>query len=259
MKIQILSLFPNYFTSPLKEALLAKALKEKILEVSIINPRDFSDSKTLRVDDYPFGGGDSMILGYKPFAKSLKSLKQKGHVVFLSPRARLWNAKKAKSYVEKHKTLTLLCGRYGGIDQRFIEEFVDEEVSVGDFVLNGGEAAALILIESLFRFLPQALGNKISAQKESFEEDGLLEAPQWTRPQHLQGHKIPQVLLSGHHKEIEQFKKDCSLLITASRRPDLFPKALKAQLKQAQKNLSKLDAEELKAIGLSQEDLLKTF
>ena len=257
MKIQILSLFPDYFHSPFQEALLGRAIKQSLLDVSIINPRDFSDSKTARVDDNPFGGSDSMILCYQPLARALKSLKQKGLVVYLSPSGNLWNAQKAKQYYDNYKTLTLVCGRYGGVDQRFINEFVDETISVGDYVLNGGEVASLILIESLFRFLPQALGNQCSHQKESFEEEGLLECPQWTRPQELANHKIPQVLLSGHHLEIEQFQKDCSLVITANKRPDLLKKHLIPKLKQAQKNLSKLGDEELKALGLNRQDLKK--
>ena len=249
MKFQIVSLFPEYFKSPLSEGLLSRAIQDSLMSVDIVNPRDFAENKTGRVDDYPFGGGDSMILSYEPLKKSVQHFKDKGKVLYLTPSGKAWNAKRAKQF-SKEKTLTLVCGRYGGVDQRFISDFVDEEISIGDYILNGGEAASLVLIESIFRFLPKALGNELSNKKESFEGKGLLECPQWTRPQEIKGHKLPKVLLSGNHAEIEQFQQDCSLVITALKRPDLLNSSLDEALIEAKKRLSKLDPEELQSLGL---------
>ncbi|MGI9549144.1 MAG: tRNA (guanosine(37)-N1)-methyltransferase TrmD [Bdellovibrionales bacterium] len=255
IKFQIISLFPDYFSSPLKEGLLAKAIKNKLLEIDFVNPRDFSP--TGRVDDYPFGGGDSMIMCYPPLEKSLKSLKNKGRVIFLTPSGSVWNHQKAKNYAKEDEILTLVCGRYGGVDQRFITKYVDEEVSVGDYILNGGEAGALILLESIFRFLPKALGNEKSFTKESFENKNLLECPQWTRPQEGGGFSVPKVLLSGDHQSIEKFRHYSSLVKTSVRRPDLLRANLELvdELLVAQKELSLLSLEELKSLGLKSSDL----
>ena len=257
IKFQVISLFPNYFQSTLKEGLIAKAIKNKLIEIDLINSRDFSKSKAGRVDDYPFGGGDSMIMNYQPLESSLKSLKEKGRVVFLTPSGSLWNHKKAKHYAENYKIITLVCGRYGGIDQRFIRKYVDEEISIGDYVLNGGEVACLVLLESLFRFIPEALGNEKSAKEESFENEGLLECPQWTRPQIIDNTSIPKVILSGDHKSIEKFRHHSSLVITSVKRPDLLikNKKLLEELPLAQKELSKLSLEDLQSLNLNPQDL----
>lgn len=256
-KFQIVTLFPQYFESPLGQGLLSKAIQSKKIETSFVNPRDFSTNKTHRVDDYPFSGKDSMIITYDPLAQAVKSLKSRGRVVYLSPQGCLWNYKKAREYAQKYPILTLVCGRYGGIDQRFIQDYVDEEISVGDYILNGGEAACLILIESLFRFLPGCLGNKKSSQEESFENQGLLEGPQWTRPQKIGQHVLPKVVLSGHHKEIEKFYFYTSLVITAAKKPYLLKENpdLAKQLPQAQKELAQLPPEELASLNLKLGDL----
>lgn len=253
MNIQIVTLFPEYFKSPLSQGLLGKAIAEKLLSVSFVNPRDWSESK--RVDDYPFGGGETMVMDYYPLKKALDSFSSSGHVVYFSPQGSLWNFKKARDFANRFQTLTLICGRYGGIDERLITECVNEEISVGDYILNGGEAAALILMESLFRFLPGAIGNKESLKEESFEKQGLLQGPQWTRPRHIEGHTIPKVLFSGNHKEIKEFRFYISLIKTFLKRPDLLPVSLIDKLPRAFKEIKKLPLEELKAMGFSLEDL----
>ena len=256
IKFQIITLFPDYFKSPLDQGLLGQALKKKLIQIECINPRDFTSSKTKRVDDEPFGGGGGMLLSYEPLKESMQSLSQKGHVICFSPKGSLWTAQKAKHLAQKHSLITLVCGRYEGIDERFVQDFSDEEISIGDYVLNGGEAATLVFIESVSRFMPHFLGNENSSNQESFERGYLLESPQWTRPQKIGEHEIPQVLLSGHHKKIEEFKHQVSLVLTHLKRPDLFSKSpYSKELKEAQKDLEKLKDKELQSLGLSRKDL----
>ena len=252
-KFQIITLFPDYFSSPLKAGLLGRAFKEGLMEVSFSNPRQFT--KDGRVDDYPFGGGDSMILSYTPLKKSLENFTKRGYVVYPSPQGRPWTARKARAF-SKHPLITFICGRYGGVDERFIRDCVDEEISLGDYILNGGEAAVLTLLESLSRFIPGVLGNKKSAEEESFEGQGLLEGPGWTRPQHIEGHKIPEVLFSGHHENIKDFRFSASLILTALKRPDLMKdSSLQRELPGAREKLKNLSSEELKSLGIRPVDL----
>lgn len=252
-KFQIITLFPDYFTSPLKEGLLGRAFKEGLMEVSFSNPRQFT--RDGRVDDYPFGGGDSMILSYTPLKQSLESFTKKGYVVYPSPQGRPWSARKARIFAQ-HPLITFICGRYGGVDERFIRDCVDEEISLGDYILNGGEAAVLTLLESLSRFIPGVLGNEKSAEEESFEGLGLLEGPQWTRPQSIEGHQIPKVLFSGHHEKIKDFRFFASLVLTALKRPELIKDpSLQQRLSKAQRELRTLSSEELRALGLRPVDL----
>lgn len=233
---------------------MGRAFKEGRMKVSFSNPRQFA--KDGRVDDYPFGGGDSMILSYEPLKKSMESFSRKGFVVYTSPQGRQWTARKARAFAQ-HPLITFICGRYGGVDERFIRDWVDEEISIGDYVLNGGEAAALTCMESLSRFIPGTLGNKDSAEQESFEGMGLLEGPQWTRPQEIMGHKIPEVILSGHHGKIKDFRFYVSLVLTFLKRPDLLLKnpALQKELSKAQNELKALDREELRSLGIQPSDL----
>ena len=264
IKFQALTLFPEYFESPLKAGLLGRAIKQGLIQFRAVPVRDFAPNRSGRVDEAPFGGGDSMILSYGPLRRALESLPEKGHVICLSPKGALWSAKKAREHAAAHKTLTVICGRYGGVDERLVQDFADEEISLGDYVLSGGEAAFLALLESVSRFVPGFLGNRESAQKESFEGEGLLEAPQWTRPRDIEGlklagQKIPSPLLSGNHGDIEKFRRAASLVLTALRRPDLLagrPELL-SQIPEAGESLSRLAAGELKSMGLSLKDLAK--
>lgn len=253
MTIQIITLFPDYFKSPLSQGLLGKAVTAQLLKIQFVNPRDWSESG--RVDDYPFGGGETMIMNYSPLKGALNSFSKKGHVVYLSPQGNIWNAQKAKTFAGHFQTITLICGRYGGIDERLITECVDEEISMGDYILNGGEAAALVFIESLFRFLPNAIGNSESLKEESFGEQDLLQGPQWTRPRVIDGHTVPEFLFSGNHKKIKELRFYISLVKTFIKRPDILPISLIDKLPEALKEIEKLPLEELKAVGFSPEDL----
>ena len=248
MKFQILTLFPDFFESCLKTGLLGKAIAHSLLEVQLLDIKKFS--KNGRADAYPFGGGDGMLLRYDPLCKALKSIPRPGRVIYLSAQGEKWTSEKAKKYSKKYQNFTLICGRYAGVDSRFIQDFVDEELSIGDYILNGGELASLVLIESLSRFLDGFLGNKESYQRESFEES-LLEGPEWTKPREIKGHKIPNIILSGHHAKIKKLRFYTSLLLTWLKRPDLLEgkTELLKKLPLAEKALKKLAPQELKALG----------
>ena len=248
MKFHILTLFPEFFESVFKAGLLHRAVKNSILEIDLVDIKRFA--KKGRVDDYPFGGGDGMLMAHPPLKKALQSIQSPGRVIYLSPQGEKWSAAKAKNYSQNYQNLTLLCGRYGGVDFRFIQDCVDEEVSIGDYVLNGGETAAMVLIESLSRFLKGFLGNKESSQKESFE-NFLLEGPGWTKPREIEGHSIPQMIFSGHHENIKKLRFYTSLLLTQLNRPDLLEgkKHLLDQIPEAKNFLSSLSSAELKALG----------
>ena len=250
MKFNILTLFPEFFHSCFKTALLNKAIDKSLLKINLVDIKRFS--KKGRADDYPFGGGDGMLIAYEPLKKALQSVKKTGQVIYLSAQGNKWTAKKAKQFSKKYKTVSLICGRYGGVDSRFIQDFVDEEISIGDYILNGGESASLVLIESCSRFLKGFMGNKESHKKESFE-DYLLEGPSWTQPRNIKGHKLPEVILSGHHKKIEEFQFYSSLITTWFKRSDLL-EGQSQLLKQVQAGLAYLSAlskSELKSLGFS--------
>ena len=253
MRFHILTLFPDFFTEALSYGVLGAALKKKLIEVQTINIRDFTEDLHQSVDDRPFGGGDGMVMSYRPLKKALSSLKNRGKVIYLSPQGAKWNQKKAKSFVEENPVLTLICGRYSGVDARFIQDCADEEISIGDYILSGGEGPALILMDSLSRLVPGVLGNPLSPLQESFEAQGLLEAPQWTRPRKLKGFQIPEVFFSGRHKDIEKARFYLSLIITSKKRPDIIKKMGKnfsKDLNLAQKWWEALSSEEKKACGL---------
>ena len=228
--------------------LLSKAIQSSLIQVDLVDIKKFTGKG--RADSYPFGGGDGMLITYEPLKKAIQSVKNPGWRIYLSAQGERWSAQKAKNYSKKYKNLSLICGRYGGIDARFVQDFVDEEISIGDYILNGGEAPALVLIESLSRFLPGFLGNQESSQQESFE-NSLLEGPAWAKPRKIKGHSLPSLILSGHHENIKKLRFYSSLLLTWLKRPDLLKERedLKAQLPQAKKFLSLFPAEELKALG----------
>ena len=233
--------------------MIGKAIKKSIIEIDLVDIKSFSEKG--RADDYPIGGGDSMILAYQPLKKAIQSFENRGHVVHPSPQGKLWNYQQAKDFSKKHSLVTFICGRYGGIDNRFIQDFVKEEISVGDYVLNGGETAVQVLIESCSRFLEAFMKNKDSYETDSFENT-LLKSPQWTKPFLINGHQLPEVLLSGHHEKIKEFKEYSSLWITHLKKPELLksrPDLLK-KLPQALEYLKKLKPEELKALGLKKSE-----
>ncbi|MCD6412855.1 MAG: tRNA (guanosine(37)-N1)-methyltransferase TrmD [Elusimicrobia bacterium] len=204
MKIDILTLFPEFFESPLSCGLMGKAMEKGILKVSAIDIRKFSPDGY--VDDKPFGGGSGMVLKVQPIYEAVKSvLTDESEVIVLTPRGERLNQKIVKELSAK-KHLILVCGRYEGIDERVNVLFKTRQISVGDFVLSGGEAAAFVLTEAVSRLLPGFVGNPESVNDESFNEDGVAEYPQYTRPKQFMGHNVPDVLLSGNHRKIAEYR-----------------------------------------------------
>ncbi len=223
MRIDILTLFPEMF-APLNESIIKRARDKGVLQINTINIRDYSRDKHLKCDDAPFGGGAGMIMTPQPVCDCIKSVDpdHEARRIYLSPRGKLLTADIAKKLAGNERLL-LLCGHYEGIDQRIIDLCIDEELSIGDYVLTGGELPAMILTDVVARFVPGVLGCADSAEEESFSA-GLLEYPQYTRPQVYEGLQVPEVLLSGHHENIAKWRREQSLLITAKNRPDLLEK-----------------------------------
>ncbi|MGD9909128.1 MAG: tRNA (guanosine(37)-N1)-methyltransferase TrmD [Candidatus Izemoplasmatales bacterium] len=226
MKITILSLFPEMFEGMLKSSIIKRAIEKEIVTINIIDFREFSTNKHKKVDDYPFGGGAGMLLSVEPIVAALESIEgyEKAHKVLLTPQGVPYRQSLAND-LSNIDHLILICGHYEGFDER-IRLFVNQELSVGDFVLTGGEIAAMAVMDSVIRLLPDALGKKESFEQDSFY-DGQLEYPQYTRPQEFRGLKVPDVLVSGNHQEIEKWRKEESLKRTEERRPDLLEKPVK--------------------------------
>ena len=220
MKFDVLTLFPEMF-EPLKQSIIGKAIEKGIIELNLINIRDFSKDKHKKVDDTPYGGGAGMVMMPEVVYDAYCSIKEKENakVIYLSPQGKKLNQAKVVE-LSKRQHLILLCGHYEGIDQRVLDEIVDEEISVGDYVLTGGELPAMIVIDSVSRYVKGVL-KKESIQEESFS-NGLLEYPQYTRPEVFHHQKVPDVLLSGHHENIQKWRKEKSLEITKQKRPDLL-------------------------------------
>ena len=257
MEIQIVTLFPDYFQS-LHYGVMGKALFRNDIKLSFFNPRSVAQDVHKTVDDEPFGGGDGMLMTAPILSRMLNvieaSQKSLGKVVYLSPKGKPWTDARAKQWASQkwEKPLTLICARYAGVDQRFINTYVDEVISLGDFVLTGAEPAALCLIDSLVRLRPHVLGNPLSVSQESFCHH-LLEAPQFTRPRSFQGQQVPKTLLSGHHSHIDDYKKALSIVLTQFRRPDLLKKADLSPVEQKKSwaLVSSLPQEELQVLGFS--------
>ncbi len=223
MKIDILTLFPEMFDAVLKSSILGKATEKGILRVGVINIRDFSKDRHRRVDDYPYGGGAGMVMMPQPLYDAIKSVKDKSpdaRVVLTSPRGKPFDQEKAR-LLSKEPHLVIVCGHYEGIDQRIIDTMVDEEISIGDYILTGGELPAMVIVDAVARLLPGAIGSPRSLEQESFT-NGLLEYPQYTRPADFLGMKVPEVLLSGNHKRIEEWRRRKAVEITRRIRPDLL-------------------------------------
>jgi len=227
MRIDILTLFPEMFEAVLKESIIGRAVERQLLELEFHNIRDYSDNKHRKVDDYPYGGGLGMIMQCQPIFAAAEAIKtklgEKPHTVLMSPRGKTFDQSKAKE-LSTYKYLTVICGHYEGIDERVTEVLVDEEISIGDFVLTGGEIAAMAVVDAACRFIPGVLKEDASYVDESFN-DGLLEYPQYTRPPAFMGLEVPEVLLSGHHENIEKWRRQQSLKRTYERRPDLLSQA----------------------------------
>lgn len=224
MRFDVLTLFPDMF-DVLKSSIIGRAIKNEKVELNLINFREFSTDKQKHVDDTPYGGGAGMVIKPEPIYDAYKSIvvdmENKPKVIYMSPRGEVFSQKKAIE-LSKENHLIILCGHYEGIDERVIEEIVDEEISIGDYVLTGGELPAMVLIDAIARNIDGVLSEG-STSEESFS-NGLLEYPQYTRPEEFMGRKVPEVLLSGHHANIEKWRYEKSLEITKKRRPDLLEK-----------------------------------
>ncbi len=219
MKFEVLTLFPEMF-EPLKHSILQRAVNEKYISINLVNIRDFSKDKHKKVDDTPYGGGAGMVMKADVVYDAYKSVKhENSKVIYLSPQGKKLNQKKVEE-LSKIENIILLCGHYEGVDQRVLDEIVDEEISIGDYVLTGGELPAMVLIDSVSRYVEGVL-NKESTKEESFS-NGLLEYSQYTRPEIFLGKQVPEVLKSGNHKKIEEWRRNNSLLNTLKKRPDLL-------------------------------------
>lgn len=226
MRFDILTLFPSMFSSPFQESILARAIEKGLIEVRTINIRDFSLDRHHIVDDAPYGGGQGMVMKIEPIARAIEHVKSEdpsAWTIYLSPEGKPLNQERVRS-LSARSHLILLCGRYEGVDERVRELFVDEEISIGDYVLTGGELAAMVLIDAVSRLLPGVLGSERSAEEDSFV-GSLLEYPQYTRPASFRGHEVPEVLLSGNHQAISIWRRREALRRTYLRRPDLLNQA----------------------------------
>lgn len=224
MQFDVLTLFPEAIEAFSGSSILGKAQENNLIKVNTVNIRDYSSNKHKKVDDYPYGGGTGMVMTPQPIYDAYKSIAKKypykPYCVYLSPQGNVFTQDTAKR-LKTLGQLTLLCGHYEGVDERVIDEIIDEEISVGDFVLTGGELPALIIIDSISRLIPGVLGAENGFEDESFY-DGTLEYPQYSRPQEFRGKEVPEILLSGHHENIRKWRRKQSLIRTYKKRPDLF-------------------------------------
>ena len=226
MKIKILTIFPEMFESVLNASILGRAREQGLLDVTCVDIRPFSDRKHKNTDDYPFGGGAGMVMMAQPILAAMQSVTSEdfhGRRIFLGPRGSKLSTAKARE-LAKEDELVLLCGHYEGVDQRALDLCIDEEISIGDYILTGGELAAMVLVDCVSRFIPGVLGSSESPEEESFS-DGLLEYPQYTRPREIAGLEVPEVLLNGDHAKIRAWRRQESLRATLRFRPDLLESA----------------------------------
>lgn len=225
MRIDILTLFPEMFNGVFSLSIIKKALTRNKLEIHLHDIRDYSKDKHKRVDDYPFGGGAGMVMMIEPIADCIQSLQSERHydaVLFMAPDGQTFNQHKANQ-LSLYENIIILCGHYKGVDERVRELFITEEISIGDFVLSGGEIAAMTIVDAIARILPGVLNDETSALSDSFQ-DGLLSPPVYTRPANYNGHEVPSVLLSGNERLINDWKLEQQLERTRTRRPDLYDK-----------------------------------
>lgn len=228
MFFNIITLFPDFFKNPLQTSIIKRALDKKIIKINLINLRDFTSCKHKQCDDKPYGGGYGMVLMIEPVYNAITYLKKKyknTYVIYLSPQGKLLNQKRAGVFSLKDN-ITLLCGHYEGIDNRILEHLIDEEISIGDYVLTGGEAASLVFTEVVSRLIPKVVQKQESIKLDSLS-NGLLKYPQYTKPEDFKGLKVPEILLSGNHAKIKEWRSNKQLEITRKKRSDLYNKFLK--------------------------------
>ena len=227
MQFYIMTLFPEMVMGGLKTSIIGRAIKNELLSIEAINIRDYAFNKHNSVDDYPYGGGAGMLMQAEPVYQCYKALEdrigKRPRVVYLSPQGQTFNQKMAEEFAEEEE-LVFLCGHYEGIDERVLEEIVTDYVSIGDYVLTGGELPSMIMVDAISRLVPGVLHNDVSAEFESFQ-DNLLEYPQYSRPETWHDKKVPEVLMSGHHANIEKWRREQSVIRTAKNRPELLEKA----------------------------------
>ncbi len=227
MKIELLTIFPEMFESFLSASIIGRAREAGLLDIHATDIRPYSQNKHKNTDDYPFGGGAGMLMLAQPIADAMKAVTRppfQGKRIYMSPRGMPLTQALAQQ-LSQEEQLVILCGHYEGVDQRVLDKYIDMEISVGDYVLTGGETAAMVLIDCVSRLVPGVLGSAESAGDESFSNDGLLEYPQYTRPRVFEDMEVPEVLLNGDHKKISQWRREQALLATARMRPDLLAAA----------------------------------
>jgi tRNA (guanine37-N1)-methyltransferase len=251
MRFDVVTIFPKMFESPFKEGLVGQAITSGRLKLECFNPRQFVSDNHKTIDDRPFGGGDGMVMLPEVLKNTLAAIPSESRlrrVIYLSPQGVKLDQKKAQSLAKDYDQLVLICGRYGGVDERFIEKYVDEEISVGDYILSGGELAAMVCIDTVARFVPGTLGNDLSPLEESFKNN-LLEQPLYTRPRDFEGSMVPEVLTSGNHQKVASWQREQQIKRTLERRPDLLIKSDATRpeiLKALEKNTARLNL----AVGL---------
>lgn len=225
MKIDIITLFPDMFSGPFDESIIKRAIDNGLVEVVLHNLREYGIGRHRVVDDYPHGGGAGMVLMAEPLFNSVEAVKQEPDVpvILLTPQGRLFDQQVAQELSEQPRMI-FICGHYEGVDERVREHLVTDEISIGDYVLTGGELAAMVVIDAVVRQLPGVLGSDESAQNDS-HSNGLLEYPQYTRPQNFRGWEVPAILVSGNHQEVEKWRREQAILRTMKRRPDMLQKA----------------------------------
>ncbi|HAG91757.1 MAG TPA: tRNA (guanosine(37)-N1)-methyltransferase TrmD [Bdellovibrionales bacterium] len=263
MKFFVVTLFEEMFHAWAESGLVGQALKKQNFQMEFINPRSFTSDVHQAVDDKVYGGGDGMAAMFGPWSEAIEFAMQKepsAQVIFLTPQGESWNQKKVSEFLQRKpsqemgiRSFVFVCGRYAGFDERLVKAYADHEISIGDYVLNGGELAAMVVMESLVRGLPGVLGESSSFRKDSFGEEGLLECPQFTRPQSVKGMDVPSFLLSGHHKNIEALSRAISIVRTKNRRPELLEKAQisSKELEAAEKLIRQLSEEERDLLGVN--------
>jgi tRNA (guanine37-N1)-methyltransferase len=227
MRIDILTIFPGMFSGPFEESIVKRAVEKGLVQIFLHDIRDYASDRHRTVDDYPFGGGQGMLMKPEPLFAAVEDVQgqtpERGPVVLLTPQGRLFDQEVAVELARQER-LILICGHYEGVDARVHDDLAMEEISIGDYVLSGGELAAMVVVDAVVRQIPGALGSPVSTADDSFAQ-GLLEYPQYTRPADFRGMKVPEVLLSGNHAEIARWRRRQSLLRTAQRRPDLLARA----------------------------------